>query len=274
MAPIAMKAEERVGGPQNARALAGADRIWPVLVVAVAWTFLVCSGGARAGEFLIGERFGSARTLAPLVKKLVQSVVNVKASRKTVEADPSVNLGLGAPGGPSSSTTDVYGAGIVVEAELGLIVTSNDLVKDAEIVQVRLPDGRQVGARLEVADARYDLAILRISTSGLTAARLGRSSEAETGDFVVAVGNPLGLGQSVSFGIISGLHRSWPGIPCQDLIQTDAVLDSGSFGGPLFNLRGEVIGIVAVRSDEIASGRGFGLAVPSDAIDRLLARLP
>ena len=124
-----------------------------------------------------------------------------------------------------------------------------------------------------VADERFDLAMLRVAASGLSAATIGRSIDVEPGDFVLAVGRTAGLAQSVSFGIVSALHRSHAGIPCQDLIQTDALLDRGSSGGPLFNLRGEVIGIVAATTAETESERGFGLAIPSDAIDRLFVRL-
>ncbi|WP_456670768.1 S1C family serine protease [Bradyrhizobium sp. USDA 3240] len=112
---------------------------------------------------------------------------------------------------------------------------------------------------------------MRISASGLTAARIGRSIDAEPGDFVVAVSGSSRFTQSISFGIVSALHRSLPGIPCQDLIQTDALLDRGSAGGPLFNLRGEVIGIVAATTVETESERAF--AIPSDAIDRLYIRM-
>ncbi|MTV15459.1 trypsin-like serine protease [Bradyrhizobium elkanii] len=167
----------------------------------------------------------------------------------------------------------MYGAGVIIKAESGLIVTSNHLVRGAETLAVRLPDGRQLDAKFVVADERYGLAMLRISASGLTAARIGRSIDAEPGDFVLAVGGSSGSAPSVSFGIVSALHRSRPGIPCQDLIQTDALLDRGSSGGALFNLRGEIIGIVAAGADETESERAFGVAIPSDAIDRLYVRM-
>ncbi|MBR1163724.1 trypsin-like peptidase domain-containing protein [Bradyrhizobium sp. BRP56] len=167
----------------------------------------------------------------------------------------------------------MHGAGVIIKAESGLIVTTNHLVSGATTLVVRLSDGRQIEATLLVADERYDLAMLRISASGLTAARIGRSIDAEPGDFVLAVGSSSGSAPSVSFGIVSALHRSWPGIPCRDLIQTDALLDRGSSGGPLFNLRGEVIGIVTASTGEAKSERAFGLAIPSDAIDRLYIRM-
>ena len=236
-------------------------------IVIMTWMLLLWPGQVRAGEIR------DVQTLAPLVGKIIQSVVGIKATTETAAVSRSIDTGPGLPNGPSPTTKDVYGAGVIIKAESGLIVTSNHVVSGAKTLSVRLPDGRQLDARFVVADERYDLAMLRISASGLTAARIGRSIDAEPGDFVLAVGGSSGLTQSISFGIVSALHRSWPGIPCQDLIQTDALLGRGSAGGPLFNLRGEVIGIVAASTGETESERAFGLAVPSDAIDRLYIRM-
>ncbi|WP_342711712.1 trypsin-like peptidase domain-containing protein [Bradyrhizobium sp. B124] len=235
----------------------------------IAWMLLLLlwAGPVQAGEIR------DVQTLAPLVGKVIQSVVGIKASTETSAAPRSMDSAPELPNEPPRTMKDVYGAGVIIRAESGLIVTSNHLVSGAKTLAVRLPDGRQLDARFVVADERYDLAMLRISASGLTAARIGRSIDAEPGDFVLAVGGSSGLTQSISFGIVSALHRSWPGIPCQDLIQTDAMLDRGSSGGPLFNLRGEVIGIVAASTGETESERAFGLAIPSDAIDRLYIRM-
>ncbi len=152
-------------------------------------------------------------------------------------------------------TKEVSGAGVIIKSESGSIVTSNHLIDGAKSLSVELSDGRRFEAKFVVADERHDLAMLRVSASGLTAATVGRSIDAEPGDFVLAVGGTAGLAQGVSFGIVSALHRSRAGIPCQDLIQTDALLDRGSSGGPLFNLRGEVIGIVVATTGE--TERGF-----------------
>jgi S1-C subfamily serine protease len=234
--------------------------------------FLVTA--ARAAESPLREGSPGVQTLAPLVRRLVQTVVSVKATRDTVMAYPSIDPGSGFPDGPLPLTVSIDGAGVVVEAELGLIVTSYHVVKDAGTIAIRLADGRQFDGHLTAADERSDLAVLRIEASGLTAASIGKSIETEPGDFVLAIGDPLGLGQSVTFGIISALHRTWPGIPGRDLIQIDVLLDRGSSGGPLFNLRGEIIGIVTARIGEKIVERSFGFAVPSAAIDRLLAQLP
>ena len=233
-------------------------------IVIMTWMLLLWPGQVRAGEIR------DVQTLAPLVGKIIQSVVGIKATTETAAVSRSIDLGPGLPNGPPPTTKDLYGAGVIIRAS-GLIVTSNHVVSGAKALSVRLPDGRQLDARFVVADERYDLAMLRISASGLTAARIGRSIDAAPGDFVLAVGGSSGPTQSISFGIVSALHRSWPGIPCQDLIQTDALLGRGSAGGPLFNLRGEVIGIVAASTGEADSERAF--AIPSDAIDRLFIRM-
>ncbi|WP_245350210.1 trypsin-like peptidase domain-containing protein [Bradyrhizobium sp. UFLA03-84] len=231
-------------------------------VIAITWMLLLWPGQVQAGEIR------EVQTLAPLVGKVIQSVVGITARTETAAV-----TGPEPSNGPPPATKDVYGAGVIIKAEAGLIVTSRHVVSGAKALSVRLSDGRQLDAKFVVADERYDLAMLRISAPGLTAARIGRSIDAEPGDFVLAIGGSSGSGPSVSFGIVSALHRSWPGISCQDLIQTDALLDRGSSGGALFNLRGEVIGIVAAGADATEAGRAFGLAIPSDAIDRLYIRM-
>lgn len=236
-------------------------------VIAITWMLLLWPGQVQAGEIR------EVQTLAPLVGKVIQSVVGITARTETAAVTRSMYSGPEPPNGPPPATKDVYGAGVIIKAEAGLIVTSSHVVSGAKTLSVRLSDGRQLDAKFVVADERYDLAMLRISASGLTAARVGRSIDAEPGDFVLAIGGSSGSAPSVSFGIVSALHRSWPGIPCQDLIQTDALLDRGSSGGALFNLRGEVIGIVAAGADETEAEPVFGLAIPSDAIDRLYIRM-
>jgi len=230
------------------------------------------SGTARAEGIPIGEGPAGTQTLAPLVSRLVQTVVSIKAIKETVMAYPTIDPGSGFPDGPLP--VEMRGAGIVVEADLGLIVTCNHLVQSADTISVNLADGRRFDAKITAADESSDLAVLRILASGLTAARIGKSIEVVPGDFAIAIGDPLGLSHSVSFGMISALHRTWPGISYRDLIQTDVLLDRGSSGGPLFNLRGEIIGIISARVGETATERSFGFAVPSAAIDRLLAELP
>ncbi len=237
-----------------------ADRSSSLIAVVTSIFLLLWAGQVQAGEIR------DVQTLAPLVAKIIRTVVSIKVSTETPVTSAAMNSGL-------PMTREVSGAGVIIKSESGLIVTSNHLISGANTLSVGLSDGRRLDAKFVVADERFDLAMLRVSASGLSAAAIGRSIDVAPGDFVLAIGETAGFAQSVRFGIVSALHRSRAGIPCQDLIQIDAVLDRGSSGGPLFNLRGEVIGIIAATTAESESEQGFGLAVPSDAIDRLFVRL-
>ena len=135
-----------------------------------------------------------------------------------------------------------------------------------------LSDGRCFTARPVIADDEFDLAVLKIDASGLIAVSIDRPNQAEPGDFVLAIGDPLGLEHSATFGMISAIHRSRSGIPGHDLIQSDVLLGRGSSGGPLFNLRGEIIGINIARTSDAANERGFGFAAPASALIAILRK--
>lgn len=212
------------------------------------------------------------QTLAPLVKSVIRSVVSIKASVRTMEEYPVIESQSGFPDGPLPATRNVYGAGVIVDADRGLIITSNHAVKGADTILVMLSDQRKFDARIIQIDGEADLVVLRIDASGLIASPIGKPDEVEPGDFVVVISDPLGLDRSATFGIVSALHRSWPGIAYRDLIQTDALLDRGSSGGPIFNLRGEVVGVVAARIGKTVNERSFGFAIPADAMRRILLK--
>lgn len=211
-------------------------------------------------------------TLAPMVRSVIHSVVSIQATVRTVEEYPVIERESGFPDGPLLATRNIYGAGVIVDADRGLIITSNHAVKGADAILVMLSDRRKFDARIVQIDGEADLVVLRIDASGLIASPIGKPDEVEPGDFVVAIGDPLGLDRSATFGMVSALHRSWPGIAYRDLIQTDALLDRGSSGGPLFNLRGEVVGIIAARIGKTVNERSFGFAIPVGAISRILLK--
>lgn len=212
------------------------------------------------------------QTLRPLIKQVVQTAVSVDATGQILDVHPAEGPGSGFPDGPVPETRSIGGAGVIADAELGLIVTSHHLVKNAETISVRLFDGRRFAATTTVVDEGADLAVLRISAPDLRAAPVGEPDSIGPGDFVVAVGDPLGLDHSASFGIVSALHRAWQGILGNDLIQTDVMLDRGSSGGPLFNLRGEIIGINTARVGRSVNERSFGFAIPASAVQAILMR--
>jgi S1-C subfamily serine protease len=211
-------------------------------------------------------------SLAPLVKRAAPAVVAVTSSRRP-PGWFAIDPGGGFPDAPLPQELQVAGAGVIVNADLGLVLTSNHVVDNAEAISVGLADGRHFDATSLAHSEHDDLALLRIPPSNLTAVGLGDAKAVEVGDFVLALGNPLGGGQTTTFGIVSALHRSCPGIENSDLVVTDALIERGNSGGPLLNLRGELVGIMVARAGD-SDGAGYGFAIPLDAIRELLATVP
>jgi S1-C subfamily serine protease len=238
-----------------------------VLTLAVLVPLLFCgSTPVQSGEV------SATPTLAPLVKQVIRTVVTIEATLESLETIVPIGPGSGFPDGPLPVTRGAYGSGVIVDADRGLIATSNQVVEEATGISVRLSDERRVVARVVVADKESDLAVLRIDVSGLLAAPIDKPNGAEPGDFVLAMGDPFALEHSASFGIISAVHRSWPGVSGHDLVQTDVLLDRGSSGGPLFNLRGEVVGINIGRTRGASNERSFGFAAPASATMEILRK--
>jgi S1-C subfamily serine protease len=223
----------------------------------------------HGGEGAAASAEGALPSLAPLVKRVAPAVVTVTSSRRS-PGWMAIDPGGGFPDAPLPLELQVAGAGVIVNADLGLIVTSNHVIDNAEAISVALIDGRHFDATSLAHSDHDDLAVLRITPSHLTAVDLGDAKGAEVGDFVLALGNPRGAGQTATFGIVSALHRSCPGIENSDLIVTDALIERGNSGGPLLDLRGELIGINVARSGD-SDGAGYGFAIPVDAIRELLA---
>jgi len=223
----------------------------------------------HAGEGAAMFAESALPSLAPLVKRVAPAVVAVTSSRRP-PGWFAVDPGAGFPDAPLPRELQVAGAGVIVNADLGLIVTSNHVVDNAEAISVALADGRQFDATMLAYSAHDDLAVLRIEPARLTAVGLGDSKAVEVGDFVLDFGNPLGSGQTTTFGIVSALHRSCPGIENRDLVVTDALFERGNSGGPLLDLRGQLIGINVARTGG-SEGAGYGFAVPVDAVRELLA---
>ncbi len=162
------------------------------------------------------------------------------------------------------------GSGFLLGPE-GYVVSNHHVVKDAQSIQVRLADGRVFDAELVGSDPDTDLALLRvIDGTDLPSVVLGDSDRLEVGDWVVAIGNPFGLDRSVSHGLISAKERVLGVGPLDDFIQTDALINPGNSGGPLFNMRGEVVG---VNSAVISNAQGIGFAVPINMVKDLLPNL-
>ena len=218
------------------------------------------SPGAAAAPEL--QRFNAL--LADLADTLKSGLVHVRTRRAT--PPPAAEAPRPEPGEPRRST----GSGFVIDAS-GLIVTNAHVVEGAEAIQVRLSDGRRFAGRVVGRDTRVDLALLKIDgAANLTVLPLGDSNRLRVGEFVLALGHPFGLEQSVSFGIVSRkgapLTVAAPGF---DFIQTDAAINPGNSGGPLVNMAGQVVGVNSMA----ARNGSIGFAIPANLVKMLLPQL-
>jgi serine protease Do/serine protease DegQ len=207
-------------------------------------------------------------TLAPMLARATPAVVNIAVlARAPMEAnpllrDPFFRRFFGVPDQPQGELS--AGSGVIVDAAHGLVITNHHVVKDAQEIVVGLKDRRVFKAQLVGSDPGTDIALLRIPAEGLTAIPVADSDRVNVGDFVVAIGNPFGIGQTVTSGIVSAVGRSGLSIEgYEEFIQTDASINPGNSGGALVNLRGELVGI---NSAILGPGAniGIGFAVPAN----------
>ena len=224
-------------------------------------------------------------SLAPMVKKVMPSVVNIATrSHRNVRQnallnDPFFRRFFNLPDlreQRRNSRPQSLGSGVVIDAEQGFVITNNHVIKGADEIMVTLRDGRELKAKLVGTDPAADVAVLQVPADGLTAIKLADSDTLQVGDFVVAIGNPFGLGQTVTSGIVSALGRSGLGIEgYEDFIQTDASINPGNSGGALVNLRGELVGMnTAILSPGGSPGNvGIGFAIPINMVKKLKQHL-
>ena len=242
-------------------------------VAALALLFVVFGGFAlpfAAGlPFQIGDQSQDVPTLAPVLKKVTPGVVNIAVRGRVSMAqnpllrDPFFRRFFNLPEQPPEREFQAAGSGVILDAERGYIVTNNHVVAKAEQIIVGLRDGRRLKATLVGTDPEADIAVIQISVEDLVAVPLGDSDRLEVGDFVIAIGNPFGLGQTVTSGIVSALGRSGLGIEgYEDFIQTDASINPGNSGGALVNLRGELVGINTAILGPSGGNIGIGFAIP------------
>jgi serine protease Do len=229
---------------------------------------------------------------APLVQQVAPSVVTVIVEEQGIGAgeraasraasDTSYDavgaiirrLLSGANGNPGNddSVSGALGSGFIIRAD-GLIVTNRHVIVGARNVRVRLSDARELPAKIVGADAVTDIALLKISAGNLPALRLGTSQAVSVGDAVIAIGNPFGLGQSVSAGIISARARVLEDDPYIDFLQTDAAINHGNSGGPLLSIDGTVIGVTSAIFSPSGGSVGLGFAIPAETVASVVGEL-
>lgn len=234
--------------------------------------FLFWVGSASAVLPLADSQQQPLPTLAPMLEKAVPAVVNiVTATHITVQqnpllSDPFFRYFFDIPEQqlqPRQRTEQSLGSGVVIDAKRGLIITNNHVIANADEISVNLSNGSTLQAQLLGTDPDTDVALIQVKGEGLSALPLADSDKLRVGDFVIAIGNPFGLGQTVTSGIVSALGRSGLGIEgYEDFIQTDASINPGNSGGALVNLRGELVGINTAILSKSGGNVGIGFAIP------------
>ena len=218
-------------------------------------------------------------TLAPMLKRVTPGVVNIATQGRVVTRsplldDPFFQRFFDIPELFRERRTRGLGSGVIVDSDEGYILTNHHVIEKAELITITLRDGRQLEAKLIGTDSETDIAVLQIEADDLTAVSAADSDRLEVGDFVVAIGNPFGLGQTVTSGIISALGRSGLGIESyEDFIQTDASINPGNSGGALVNLRGELVGINTAIHSPSGGNIGIGFAIPVNMAREIMEQL-
>ncbi len=249
---------------------------WLALVLAA----LLLSVESASAAWPMAVDGQSLPSLAPMLKKTTPAVVNISTRTQIQEAehplmrDPFFRHFFDIPNQPRRRESSSLGSGVIVDAHRGLVITNNHVIDKADEIMVTLTDGRKLNAKLVGADPESDIAVIKVDSNNLTEIPLADSDQLQVGDFVVAVGNPFGLGQTVTSGIISALGRSGLGIEgYEDFIQTDASINPGNSGGALVNLKGELIGINTAILAPNGGNVGIGFAIPTNMANRIMQTL-
>lgn len=221
-------------------------------------------------------------SLAPMLEKVLPAVVSVRVEGTQVQRQPQLPeqfkffFGPNMPAPKESSRPfEGLGSGVIIDAEKGYILTNNHVINNADKISVQLNDGREYDAKLIGRDEQSDIALIQVTdVKNLTAVKIADSDKLRVGDFAVAVGNPFGLGQTATSGIISALGRSGLSLEgLENFIQTDASINRGNSGGALVNLNGELIGINTAILAPGGGNIGIGFAIPSNMAQSLSKQL-
>jgi len=230
-------------------------------------TVLLCFTGVSFADTLNSN---DGDWVADVAAKVIPSVVNIASTKTVTQQSPLFNdpffRDFFGGGVPREQVQRALGSGVIVSSD-GYIVTNNHVVGGADKVEVRLSDGRGFPATIVGTDPKSDVAIIKINKTGLPAIKIGDSSKLRIGSFVLAVGNPFGLEETVTMGIVSALGRSGLGITdYENFIQTDAAINPGNSGGALVNMKGELVGINTAILSRSGGNVGIGFAIPIDLV--------
>jgi serine protease DegQ len=218
-------------------------------------------------------------SLAPMIERVTPAVVNISSKTHTRVRDPLLDdpffrRFFGVPNMPQERVEQSLGSGVIVDAAKGYVLTNNHVVQGADDIAVTLADGRTLKAKLVGTDPDTDVAVIQIPAENLRSVSLADSTRLRVGDFVVAIGNPFGLNQTVTSGIVSALGRSGiRGLGYQNFIQTDASINPGNSGGALVNLNGELVGINTAIFSPSGGNVGIGFAIPSTLAGDVMQQL-
>ncbi|AEV38732.1 Trypsin-like serine protease [Pseudovibrio sp. FO-BEG1] len=244
---------------------------------------------AVTGSFNNAQARGP-ESLADLAEELGDAVVNISTAQR-VKAKRSLQLpdvpegspfqeffeeffNGQEPEGESPQRVQSLGSGFVIDGDEGIIVTNNHVIEGADEITVNFNDGTKLSAELLGSDEKTDLAVLKVEPqSTLDSVKFGSSEVLRVGDWVMAIGNPFGLGGTVTAGIVSARNRDINSGPYDNFIQTDAAINRGNSGGPLFNMDGEVVGINTVIFSPSGGSIGIGFAIPAETATRVIAQL-
>lgn len=225
----------------------------------------------KAAELPVSGIATDPLTLSPLVQATSPAVVNIAvtqpspAQQNPLLQDPFYRRYMGVPDAALQPAISA-GSGVILDAERGLVVTNFHVVRNATAVEVGLKDGRTLAAELVGFAPNLDLAVLRIRADDLPSLPLGDSSKLAVGDYVLAIGNPFGLGQTVTAGIVSATDRGLSEGDPRRFVQTDAPINPGNSGGALVNTKGQVIGINSALISPNQGNVGIGFAIPSNVV--------